>query len=193
MKYSNPNDFWRERRDLYHDDPIEKGLRRAMKCLAVAIVVMLAAAASRSLVGCKSPRPMQSDSARDSVRITDSVRISDSVRVTIHHVIRDSVRIKDSTVVVLDSAGNVKHLKEYHSEKQHTTVEDTTSYYKSLFNDAVLELIREREASKETVIEKPLTAWEAFKVDYGGYAILIVAGALVFFIGRLVLSYYFGK
>ena len=193
MKYSNPNEFWKERRDLYDNDPIERGLRRAIKCLAVAAVTVLAVTILMSLFGCKAPKPSLSSSVRDSVRITDSIRIKDSVQTSIVRIYTDSVRIKDSTVVVLDSAGNVKHVKEYHSEKQHTTQIDSTAYYRNLFNDAVHELVKEREANKEVVVEKPLSAWQSFKIGYGGYAIAIVIGIFLLFIGRFVLGYYLGK
>jgi len=55
----------------------------------------------------------------------------------------------------------VKMIKEYHSEKSHHAEKDSTAYYKNLFNDAVHELVHERNNRKEVKVEveKPLGAW----------------------------------
>jgi len=111
------------------------------------------------LVGCKTIK--SNTEIRDSVRITDSIRIKDSTSIDHKIHVIDSIRIKDSTVIVVDSAGNVKMIKEYHSEKSHHAEKDSTAYYKNLFNDAVHELVHERNNKKEVKVEveKPLGVW----------------------------------
>lgn len=131
-----------------------------------------------SFCSCKPLKSTAETVIRDSVNIRDSIRIKDSTCVTNKVVIKDSVRIKDSTVVVVDSAGNVKQIKEYHSVKEHHTETDSTAYYKNLFNDAIHELVKERDSKKEVrvTVEKPLAWWQQFLMWSG-----VVSWALAVF------------
>ena len=129
-------------------------------CL-IGIVILLVVA---SFCSCTTKRTITETVIRDSVNIRDSIRVKDSTIITNKVVIRDSVRIKDSTVVVVDSAGNVKQIKEYHSEKVHHAEKDSTAFYKNLLNDVVHELVKERDSKKEAkVATAPSTpAWKKF-------------------------------
>ncbi|MBR0263489.1 MAG: phage tail tape measure protein [Prevotella sp.] len=66
-------------------------------------------------------------------------------------------------------AAYVKQIKEYHSVKEHHTETDSTAYYKNLFNDAIHELVKERDSKKEVrvTVEKPLAWWQQFQMWSG--------------------------
>ena len=163
-------------------DYYEEKLKRSGGSLRICFWCLIGIAFSLladMLVGCKTIK--NNTEIRDSVRITDSIRIKDST--SIDHNIRviDSIRIKDSTVIVVDSAGNVKMIKEYHSEKSHHAEKDSTAYYKNLFNDAVHELVHERNNKKEVTKEvtKPLAWWKHTLMFTGALSYLLIIITLV--------------
>lgn len=146
--------------DFFDINPQERGaFRRQCLCGFIAFIICLTLCL---ITGCRTTH--EATEVRDSVRITDSLRIKDSLRIENKVVIKDSVHIKDSTVVILDSVGNVKQIKEYHIEKVHHTEKDSTAYYKCLFNEAIHELVKAREEKKEVKVEvpKPLPSWKKF-------------------------------
>ena len=143
-----------------------------------------------SLAGCKTTSMMERTEIRDSIRIKDSIRIIDQIRDSVNIInqrqVRDSIRIKDSIVVVVDSAGNEKQRKEFHTEQQFHSEKDSTSYYKALWNETMQELIRERDATyerdhqKETTIEKKPSLWQRIQSQASGFmaGVVIVLTAL---------------
>lgn len=144
------------------------------------------------MTGCQTSRTMERTEIRDSIRIKDSIRIIDQIRDSVNIInqrqVRDSIRIKDSVVVVVDSAGNEKQRKEFHTEQQFHTEKDSTSYYKALWNETMQQLVRERDAThekehqKETTIEKKPTLWQRIKSHASGFLTGVVTALVALFI-----------
>lgn len=115
---------------------------------------------------------------RDSVVIRDSTVIRDVVNY------RDSVVTRDSTVLVLDESGNVIRTELY---RQKEVYRELQKEY-----DALLERYKSLEARKTDSIpvpypvEKELTAWQQTKVNYGGWAMVIVFVFILVVVGKMV-------
>ena len=97
---------------------------------------------------------------------------------------RDSVVTKDSTVLVIDESGNVIRTELY---RQKEVYRELQKEY-----DALLERYKSLEARKTDSIpvpypvEKELTAWQQTKVNYGGWAMVIVFVFILVVVGKMV-------
>lgn len=124
------------------------------------------------LAGCKTVKYVPVETVR-----TDSIFIRDSlvVNTIIHY--KDSLRIKDSTVIVLDTAGNVISKEKYHDE---TRTKDTGRSDREAKT-------KERETKSTDVeqtpviVEKELSRWQEFRLDAFWWlvGVLGVVGVLV--------------
>ena len=124
------------------------------------------------LVGCKTVRYVPVETLR-----TDSIFVRDSlvVNTIIHY--KDSLRIKDSTVVVVDTAGNVISKETYHDE---TRTKDTGR------RDTETKA-KERETKSAdieqtpVIMEKELSRWQEFRLDAFWWlvGVLGIVGVLV--------------
>lgn len=126
-----------------------------------------------SICGCRTTKQVTAISdVRDSVRYIDHIR--DSVNmVNIRNVI-DSVRYRDSIVITLDSAGNERHRAEYHYRDTYKEIRDSVDKYKAKSDS--LENVKQTVKTdiKTVVVEKKLTWWQRMKIDYLGWAILLL-------------------
>lgn len=152
------------------------------------LLILCVAVVSMSMCSCKSTAPIQSQTEnkeiKDSIRYIDIVHDSLNV-VTVKNVV-DSVSIRDSLVIVLDSAGNILQTKEWHVKESYRNERDSTAYYRSLAYQAIAELVKERNESKEVYVEKQLTKWQQFKIDYGGYSFFLLALLLIYMIYSII-------
>lgn len=124
------------------------------------------------LFGCKSVKYVPVETVR-----TDSVFVRDSlvVNTIIHY--KDSLRIKDSTVIVLDTAGNVISKEKYHDEMRTKDTGRSDRETKA----------QERETKSADVeqtpviVEKELSRWQEFQLDafWCLVGVLGVVGVLV--------------
>ena len=124
------------------------------------------------LAGCKTVKYVPVETVK-----TDSVFIRDSlVANTIIHY-KDSLRIKDSTVVVVDTAGNVISKEKYHDETRTKDIGRSDTEAKT----------KERETKSADVeqtpviVEKELSRWQEFRLDAFWWlvGVLGVVGVLV--------------
>lgn len=138
---------------------------RLFAALAAIVIILL-------MCSCKSQSSVTESS--NNIEVKDSIRYIDVVRDSINSImvknIKDSIRIKDSTVIVVDSAGRELKRNEWHSEYIYRYDGDSTAYYKNVAKQALLEMEKKKNETREVLIEKSLTGWEKLKVDYGGYA-----------------------
>lgn len=133
------------------------------------------------LSGCRSVQYVPVETVRterDSVNIRDSVAIRNEVNY------KDSTIIKDSTVIVQDEAGNVLKEKYYRTEKSYTSLQKK---YDELIS-AYAALLSEKKDTVEVPVpvEKPLSKWQQFKLDVGGYALCVGVVLVLVVVGYLV-------
>ena len=94
--------------------------------------------------------------------------------------VRQSVTIvyKDCTIMVVDTAGNVKSKERYKDTTKDRLVEhktkeiDSTAYYRSIIDS--LRHIKNDTIPMPYPIEKELTKWQQFKIDYSTWIILVL-------------------
>ena len=90
---------------------------------------------------------------------------------------------KDCTVMTIDTAGNVKSKERYKDTTcdmlvEHKTREiDSTAYYRSVIDS--LRHIKLDTIPMPYPVEKELSAWQLFKVDYGGYMLFIILVTII--------------
>ncbi len=172
----------------YYDEKLSRSggsMRICMWCLGACIFLFIL----MSLSGCGSHKALEESESRDSASVSNQAE--DSVNIVQLIQIKDSVRLKDSTVIITDSAGNVKQIKEMHWVSEYHYKEDSTYYYKYLFNNAVSELVKERKKSHEVIIEKPLSPWNDLKVKFGGFAMGLCVILALFLVKSMYIR--FGK
>lgn len=91
---------------------------------------------------------------------------------------------KDCTVMTVDTAGNVKSKERYKDTTKDRLVEhktreiDSTAYYRSMIDS--LRHIKNDTIQKPYPVEKQLTKWQQFKVDYGGYMLTIILATIIY-------------
>lgn len=163
---------------LWQDSGLGRGCGPLLSIAALVIALLF-------LCGCRSTKTVTEErEIRDSIRYIDNVRDSLNI-INIRNVI-DSVQIRDSLVIVMDSAGKVLQTKEWHSEKTIKIERDSTAFYKAVAQQALLEMIKAQKDKKEVVVEKKLNKWQQLKVDWGGYAFLVLLLLLIFEIWRVI-------
>lgn len=93
---------------------------------------------------------------------------------------------KDCTVMTIDTAGNVKSKERYKDTTRDRLVEhktreiDSTAYYRSVIDS--LRHIKLDTIPMPYPVEKELSAWQLFKVDYGGYMLFIILVTIIYLV-----------
>lgn len=148
--------------------------------LPVAVLIVAALFGLLALLaGCRSVQHVPVETvreARDSVAVRDSIVYRSETRWT------DSVRVKDSTVIVQDAEGNILREKYYRTEERYSLLR--AGYEKLAQAYERLKAQRADSVQVPVPVEKPLTRWQQFRLDVGGYAIFAVIGAAAFLTGR---------
>lgn len=91
---------------------------------------------------------------------------------------------KDCTVMTVDTTGNVKSKERYKDTTKDRLIEhktrevDSTAYYRSMIDS--LRHIKNDTIQKPYPVEKQLTKWQQFKVDYGGYMLTIILATIIY-------------
>lgn len=138
------------------------------------------------LVGCRSKKYVPVETVKTEYRdkkTADTIQTAHWRSVIDSLVERMSVSRADCTVIVQDTDGTVRYHGEWHntnttSDKyQNTLREDSTDYYRNMY----YALIAQRADNSQVPypVEKELSKWERFKVDYSTYIILALAFGLV--------------
>ena len=162
---------------LWQDSGLGRGCGPLLSIAALVIALLF-------LCSCRSSQSVTERETRDSIRYIDNVRDSLNI-INIRNVI-DSVQIRDSLVIVMDYAGKILQTKEWHREKTTKIERDSTAFYKAVAQQAILEMIKAQNEKKEVVMEKTLNKWQQLKVDWGGYAFLVLFLLLFFEIWRVI-------
>lgn len=93
---------------------------------------------------------------------------------------------KDCTVMTVDKAGNVMMKEQYRDTTKDRLVEhktrevDSTAYYRNIIDS--LRHIKNDTIQKPYPVEKELTMWQQFKVEYGGYMLFIILVTIIYLI-----------
>ena len=118
--------------------------------------------------------------------VVDSSEIS-RLRYLVDSVSRSVVIVqKDCTVMTVDTAGNVKSKERYKDTTKDRLVEhktreiDSTAYYRSIIDS--LRHVKNDTIQKPYPVEKELTKWQQFKVEYGGYMLTIILVTIIYLI-----------
>lgn len=133
------------------------------------------------LTGCRSryiPPPQESYiNIRDSVVLRDSVVIRNDINKI------DSVIIKDSTVLVMDTSGNIIRTELYRYKEVNRQL---TEKYEALQAEySRLEALKQQVEYIPYPVEKELTWWQKIKLSIGEILIILV----LVLIGNLVVRF----
>ena len=141
-----------------------------------------------TLIGCKG-KEIVTESVRteyvdryihDTIHIENMTQILDSVRESVIESRRDCV------VIVKDTAGNVINSSQWHfkdktKELSHESKKvDSTAYYRSVIDS--LRRVKNDSAYITKTIERELSLWERTKVNFGGFAIIVLAAVVIYLI-----------
>lgn len=138
---------------------------------------------------CRTVLEVEKTKSEHHIEIKDSVNIRDSVRITDKLNVRDSMLIKDSTVVVVDEQGNVIRTELYRERERYRDLEKDYSWLQKQYHDLYL---KHQETTTDTVFiehEQQLTKWEQFRLDVGGWALVIIITSTLIFVGWIVYKF----
>lgn len=102
--------------------------------------------------------------------------------------VKQSVMVikKDCTVLVVDTAGNIKSKEHYQDTSRDRLVEhktrevDSTAYYRSVIDS--LRNIKNDTIPMPYPVKKELNKWQQFKVEYGGYMLFVILVTIIYLI-----------
>lgn len=139
-----------------------------------------------TLIGCKG-KEIVTESVRteyltkevhDTLWLERIIHVIDSTRQA------TSVHERDCTVVRQDADGKVLgtdrwHSKETNKELSHTKEKfDSVAYYRSIVDS--LSRIKNDSTSNTIYVEKELSLWDKAKINFGGWAFVIVAATIIY-------------
>lgn len=144
------------------------------------------------LFGCRSTKYVPVETVRTEYRdkTTEDIMRSTHLRSLIDSLVEHmSVIRADCTVIVQDTDGTVRYHGEWHNTNtasdryQNKLQVDSTDYYRNLY----YALVEQKAGSVQVPypVEKELSKWEQFKVDYSIYIILALTFGLVIVIWLL--------
>lgn len=146
-----------------------------------------------TLIGCKGKEIVTTEYKteyvdryiHDTIHVENLTHILDSVSQSVIE------SVKDCVVIVKDTAGNVIntdrwHSKETNKELSHTKEKfDSVAYYRSIVDS--LRRIKNDSTDNTIYVEKDLSLWDKAKINFGGWAFIIVAATIIY------LTWYFKR
>ena len=114
----------------------------------------------------------------DTIRLDNLTQIIDSIRESVIESRRDCV------VIIKDTAGNVIntaqwHFKDTNKELSHSTEKvDSTAYFRSVIDS--LRRVKNDSVYIKKEVEKELSLWDKAKIQFGGWAFVIVAATIIY-------------
>lgn len=139
-----------------------------------------------TLIGCKSKR-IVTETVRteyidryihDTIRVDNLTQILDSVRQSVIE------SVKDCVIIVKDTAGNVINTAQWHyrdtsKELSHSKEKvDSTAYFRSVIDS--LRRVKNDSVYVKKEVEKELSLWDKAKIQFGGWAFIIVAATIIY-------------
>ncbi len=162
--------------------------QRTTKGWAYMLLSMMLIGFALTLIGCKG-KEIVTECVRteyvdryihDTIHVENMTQILDSVRESVIESRRDCV------VIVKDTAGNVINSSQWHfkdktKELSHESKKvDSTAYYRSVIDS--LRRVKNDSVYITTTIERELSLWERTKVNFGGFAIIVLAAVVIYLI-----------
>ena len=141
-----------------------------------------------TLIGCKG-KEIVTETVRteyidryvhDTIHVENLSQIVDSVRQSVIESRRDCV------VIVKDTAGNVINTAQWHfrdtsKELSHSKEKvDSTAYFRSVIDS--LRRIKQDSVYISKEVEKELSLWDRTKINFGGWAFIVVAATIIYLI-----------
>ena len=139
-----------------------------------------------TLIGCKS-KQIVTETVRteyidryihDTIRVDNLTQILDSVRQSVIE------SVKDCVIIVKDTAGNVINTAQWHyrdtsKELSHSKEKvDSTAYFRSVIDS--LRRVKSDSVYVKKEVEKELSLWDKAKIQFGGWAFIIVAATIIY-------------
>ena len=139
-----------------------------------------------TLIGCKSKR-IVTETVRteyidryihDTIRVDNLTQILDSVRQSVIE------SVKDCVIIVKDTAGNVINTAQWHyrdTSKELSHTKDkvySTAYFRSVIDS--LRRVKNDFVYVKKEVEKELSLWDKAKIQFGGWAFIIVAATIIY-------------
>lgn len=160
--------------------------QRTTKGWAYILLSMMLIGFALTLIGCKAQSNMTETvrtdylikEVHDTMWMERLVYIIDSTRQA------TSTHERDCTIIRQDAQGNVLgtdrwHSKETNKELSHSKEKfDSVAYYRSIVDS--LRRIKSDSTSKEKIVEKELSLWDKAKINFGGWAFVIVAATIIY-------------
>ena len=140
-----------------------------------------------TLIGCKGKETV-TETVRteyidryvhDTIHVENLSQIVDSVRQSVIESRRDCV------VIIKDTAGNVINTAQWHyrdtsKEWSHSKEKvDSTAYFRSII-DSLRRVKNDYVYIKKKEVEKELSLWDRTKINFGGFAFIIVAATIIY-------------
>lgn len=133
------------------------------------------------LAGCSKTVYVPIETVRTEYRNSES---KDSLRITDKVNVKDSISIRDSIVMVLNENGDVVRTEIWRWRERYL---NSDAMYKELKvkYDSLL-FVRQDSIQVPYLVEKKLSKWNQFKVDYGGFIIgmIFITAGLIWILYR---------
>ena len=136
------------------------------------------------LSGCRSVKYVPVEKEHNTV-IKDTVYVRDSVYRDNHSSQRDSIIRKDSIVFVVDESGNVLRKELYSQKEIYSNLEREYQALQEQYERLKSEKVDTVYKDIPIYIEKDLTPWEKFRMNFGFWAIIAV---FICFVGRILIK-----
>lgn len=161
--------------------------QRTTKGWAYILLSMMLIGFALTLIGCGSPKTLTkteykteylTKEVHDTMWMERLVYIIDSTRQA------TSTHERDCTIIRQDAQGNVLgtdrwHSKETNKELSHTKEKfDSVAYYRSIVDS--LRRIKNDSTDNKIYVEKELSLWDKAKINFGGWAFVIVAATIIY-------------
>ena len=114
----------------------------------------------------------------DTIRVENLSQIIDSVRQSVIESKRDCI------VIVKDTAGNVINTAQWHfrdtsKELSHSKEKvDSTAYFRGVIDS--LRRVKNDSVYIKKEVEKELSLWDKAKIQFGGWAFVVVAATIIY-------------
>lgn len=150
------------------------------KCVLLSTICLLITA-----TGCKSAKLIPVETTSSEV---DSSVLRDSVIYTSVINKRDSVVYRDSLVITVLPTGEVVKKESYKNKEVYKDMKSQYDLLKSKYD--ALKAEKQKTVQVPYPVEKELTKWQKFKIDFGGYSLTIVVVIVFIYAGRELIRIY---
>ena len=144
------------------------------------LIILLALA----IWSCSTAKHIPVDNLHKSIR-QDTVYVRDSVYVSDNTKRNDSIVTKDSIVFVVDESGKILRKELYSQKEIYSNLEREYQALQEQYKRLKSEKVDTVYKDIPIYIEKDLTPWEKFRMNFGFWAIIAV---FICFVGRILIK-----